>query len=207
MSQKIMMETKKLNKSFHFPVIKDLDFTVQRGDLILIQGANGCGKSTLLKIISGIMKPDQGEVVFYEPYKIGALIENPNFIENETALYNMKFLIELTTTFDIGSVQKYFEMFNLNIRDKTRVKKYSVGMRQKLGIIQAVMEDQNFILFDEPTRGLDRASVAVFENLIHTLNKIEGKTCIICAHDGVQGIKFNRILEMDDGKLIEESYL
>ena len=183
-------------------VIENLHLDVSKGDLILIQGENGCGKSTLLKIIAKLSKPNAGEIHYSDHIKIGALIENPNFIENESALYNMKFLIELTSVFDSSKLQLYFERFKLHIDDTTPVKKYSVGMRQKLGIIQAIMEDQNFILFDEPTRGLDKASMQVFNDLIHSLQKQE-KTCIICAHDGVSGIQFNRFMQMENGALLE----
>lgn len=171
MKKQILFEIKNLSKRFKHPVIQNMDFKVDKGDLILIQGDNGCGKSTLLKIIAGLMKADNGSLDFYVPCKIGALIENPNFIENETALYNMRFLVELTSNFDYQETKKYFDMFQLNIDDKSAIKKYSVGMRQKLGIIQAVIENQDCILFDEPTRGLDKTSIKVFDNLVHYLNQ------------------------------------
>lgn len=200
----MLVEIKGLSKKFkNKEVIKNLDFFINEGDLILIQGINGCGKSTLLKIIAGLMSYDDGNVNFRKPLKIGAFIENPNFIENESALYNMQFLMELTGTFEKDKVATLFEKFYLDIKDKCIVKKYSVGMRQKLGIIQAVMEDQEFILFDEPTRGLDKASMESFNNLISEINK-EGKTCIICAHDGVSDIRFNKLYEMEEGHLIEK---
>ena len=80
--------------------------------------------------------------------------------------------MELTGSFDKELVSSLFKDFQLDIEDKTIVKKYSIGMRQKLGIIQAVMEDQDFILFDEPTRGLDKASMKSFDKLISELNKM-----------------------------------
>lgn len=203
MEKQTLFEIKELYKKFRQPVIDNLNLSVKCGDLILIQGDNGCGKSTLLKLIAGLMEPDHGIVKFFLPHKLGILIENPSFIENETALYNMKFLVELTSKFNYEKIKEYFDLFSLNIDEKNSVKKYSVGMRQKLGIIQAVMEDQDCILFDEPTRGLDKSSMKVFNHLIHDLNQKEGKTIIICAHDGVQGIQFNRYLEMKDGKLFE----
>ena len=201
----MLIEIKGLSKKFKDKqVIKNLHFCIDKGDLILIQGINGCGKSTLLKIISGLMSYEKGSIIFEKPLKIGAFIENPNFIENESALYNMKFLMELTGSFDKELVSSLFKDFQLDIEDKTIVKKYSIGMRQKLGIIQAVMEDQDFILFDEPTRGLDKASMKSFDKLISELNKM-GKTCIICAHDGVSNINFNKLYDMEEGHLIEKT--
>lgn len=200
----MLVEIKGLSKNFkNKAVITNLDLIINSGDLILIQGINGCGKSTLLKIIAGLMSYDNGSIKMKKEIKIGAFIENPNLIENETALYNMKFLIELTSKFEKTKITHLFEKFNLDIDDKIIVKKYSIGMRQKLGIIQAVMENQNLILFDEPTRGLDKTSMNTFNELISNLHK-EGKTCIICAHDGVSNIDFNKIYEMEEGHLIEK---
>ncbi len=200
----MLMEIKGLSKSFkNKKVLQNLNMSIDKSDLILIQGTNGCGKSTLLKIMAGLMKYDDGEIIATEPIKIGAFIENPSFIENETALYNMQFLMELNGKFDKEKVATLCKKFYLDLDDKTPVKKFSIGMRQKLGIIQAIMEDQNFILFDEPTRGLDKESMEVFNQLVDSLQK-EGKTIIICAHDGVSNIPFNKIYRMEEGHLVEQ---
>ena len=122
------------------------------------------------------------------------------FIENETAAFNMRFLYDLKHQYDEQRVSQLFSMFGLDLNSKKIVSKYSVGMRQKLGIIQAVMEDQNLLLFDEPTRGLDENSVAVFTNMINQYAK-EGKCIIICAHDGVDGIEFTKKMELKNGTL------
>lgn len=199
----MLIEIKHLSKSFkQKEVLKDINLSVEHGSLLLIQGINGCGKSTLLKILSGLMEYDKGEIIFHTTMKIGAFIENPNFIENETALYNMQFLVELNGKFDKDKIKKYFDMFHLDIDNRSMVKKYSIGMRQKLGIIQAIMEDQTLLLFDEPTRGLDKNSMHVFEDLIISLRK-DGKTCIICAHDGVSGIPFDKVYTIEEGQLFE----
>ena len=200
----MLMEIKGLSKSFkNKKVLQNLDMQIAKADLILIQGTNGCGKSTLLKIIAGLMKCDDGEIITSEPIKLGAFIENPSFIENETALFNMQFLMELNGKFDKEKVAALCDKFYLDLDDQTPVKKFSIGMRQKLGIIQAIMEDQNFILFDEPTRGLDKESMEIFDQLIMTLQK-EEKTIIICAHDGVSNIPFNKAYKMEEGRLVEQ---
>ena len=200
----MLMEIKGLSKSFkNKKVLQNLDMQIAKADLILIQGTNGCGKSTLLKIIAGLMKCDDGEIITSEPIKLGAFIENPSFIENETALFNMQFLMELNGKFDKEKVATLCDKFYLDLDDQTPVKKFSIGMRQKLGIIQAIMEDQNFILFDEPTRGLDKESMEIFDQLIMTLQK-EEKTIIICAHDGVSNIPFNKAYKMEEGRLVEQ---
>ena len=145
----------------------------------------------------------KGEVIIENnDIDIGALIENPAFIENESAEYNLKFLYDLKNSYDRKTVQSYMEYFDLTLEDKRAVKKYSVGMRQKLGIIQAIMENQNIILFDEPTRGLDNTSSNKFIELVKKLNS-DKKTIIICAHDGVDEIPFNRKFTIDKEQLYE----
>ena len=186
-----MIQLVNISIAFHnVSILRNVNMDIHRGDLIHITGSNGSGKSTLLKIIAGLLNADKGEVIIENnDIEIGALIENPAFIENESAEYNLKFLYDL----------KYFD---LTLEDKRAVKKYSVGMRQKLGIIQAIMENQNIILFDEPTRGLDNTSSNKFIELVKKLNS-DKKTIIICAHDGVDEIPFNRKFTIDKEQLYE----
>ncbi|MDY6063253.1 MAG: ABC transporter ATP-binding protein [Erysipelotrichaceae bacterium] len=200
----VLVEIRNLSKKFkNKHILNGLNLIINEGEHILIEGKNACGKSTLLKIIANIYEKTSGEIICYKKFKIGAFIENPSFIENETALYNMKFLIELTDKFNIEKIRPYFELLELDIDNKDTVNKYSVGMRQKLGIIQAVMEDQDLILFDEPTRGLDKDSVEKFYSLIKML-KAQNRTCIIVAHDGVSGIDFDKSYVIEDGKCKEK---
>lgn len=198
-----MIKIQGVNKTFNGnQVLSDLDVSIASGEITRITGANGCGKSTLLKIIAGLLIADSGTVEIEKEANIGALIENPSFIENETLLYNLKFLYNLKNTFDYEKVKSLVDYFQLDLHSKTNIKKYSVGMQQKAGIIQAIMEDQNIILFDEPTRGLDIASVEKFCDLIAKLHE-EKKTIIICAHDGVDGIVFDRTLLLKNGAIHE----
>lgn len=197
-----MIKIENIKKQFKGNMIlNDLSCNINDGELIRITGQNGCGKSTLLKIIVGLLKPDSGKVVIdTHDYNIGAVIENPSFIENETLCYNLKFLYNLKNVFSYEKVKELCDFFNLDINSKTPIKKFSLGMRQKVAIIQAVMENQNIILLDEPTRGLDDNSVRQFNKLIKQLHD-EHKIVIICAHDGVDKIEFDRILEISNGKI------
>lgn len=198
-----MIELKNIKKSFlsgEF-ILDDLSLNINEGELIRISGENGCGKSTLLKIACGLMKADSGEII-YNNYKdeIGAMIENPTFIENETLLYNLKFLYNLKNKFDEEKVSKLCHQFHLNLYSQTSMKKYSVGMRQKAGFIQAIMEDQKIIYLDEPTRGMDAKSVEQFYSMINRLHK-ENKTIIICSHEKLEGIHFTKEYIMENGQL------
>lgn len=196
-----MLNLKKISKEFNNNIVlSDICLVVNNQELIHIKGKNGSGKSTLLKIIASLMKPDSGSVEITKNTKIGGLIENPSFIEDESLLYNLKFLYNLTGNFDESKVKRLTDQFGLDLYSKKKIKKYSVGMRQKAGIIQSIMEDQNLILLDEPTRGLDDESIQVFNTVIKGLIN-QGKSIIICAHDGVNDIEFTKKMELKNAKL------
>lgn len=201
-----MIQLKSIQKQFKGnEVLKDVNMQILPGQLIHIKGRNGSGKSTLLKIIAKLWAPDSGEVIVNSDVVIGALIENPNFIESESLAYNLKFLYSLTKRYDNDAIKKIralSELFHLHYDQKTAMRKYSLGMRQKAGIIQAIMEDQNLILLDEPTRGLDEDSMVAFRQLLEELLQ-EKKSVVICAHDGVEGIPFTHTYELKNGVLYE----
>lgn len=185
-------------------VLNQLNLTVGQGECIYIHGKNGCGKSTLFKIICDILKADTGHIQIDENTHIGALIENPGFIESETILFNLKFLASFKKNYNEMKIKELCEQFSLNLYDKATMKSYSVGMRQKVGIIQAIMEDQNFILFDEPTRGLDVESITVFENIVNDLVEKENKSIIIASHDFLEGIHYTKKYVLHNGVLESE---
>ena len=201
-----MIELKNIKKSFNsgYPILDDISMIIEEGDLIRITGSNGCGKSTLLKIMCGLIKPDFG-VITYEKYQneIGAIIENPTFIENDTILYNLRFLYNLKNKFNEERVKSLCQQFDLDLYNKTVMKKYSVGMRQKVGFIQAIMEDQKIIYLDEPTRGMDEKSVNQFYNMISQLHS-ENKTIIICTHEKLEGIHFQKEYEIKNGTIFKK---
>lgn len=198
-----MIEIKNIFKKFRTNIVlKDCNMTVARGQLILIQGTNGCGKSTLLKLIAGLMSPNNGSIKIEDNVQIGALIENPSFIENETIAYNLSFLFNLNNKYDEKAVVLLCKQFDLDLYNKDKMKDYSVGMRQKTGIIQAIMEGQNLILLDEPTRGLDRKSIQTFASIINDLVS-SNKSVIICAHDYISDLKYTEQYLLEDGKINE----
>lgn len=196
-----MLHIHNLSKSFHHHIIlSQLQFDVQKGDLVYIHGINGSGKSTLFKLICHILQPDEGKIELDSDAHIGALIENPGFLENETLAYNLHFLASLKHHYHEEKIKELCELFQLDFGSRLKLKNFSLGMRQKAGIIQAFMEDQNLILLDEPTRGLDKASVDVFCQLINQFHE-EGKTIIIAAHEYLDAIHYNHIYQLIDGQL------
>ena len=199
-----MLKVSHVKKSFKkLAVLKDISLETQDGELIHISGVNGCGKSTLFKIIVGILKADSGEIHTDKDDYLGALIENPGFIEYETAWDNLIFLGHFNHRFQPEKTRDLLKAFDLDPDNPQAVGNYSVGMRQKLGITQAVMEDQNIILLDEPTRGIDKEGVQQFVNLLEQLRR-ENKTVIVASHDEIPGLVYDRRLRMKDWVLLPE---
>lgn len=200
-----MLTLKSVSKKFKSNIVlKNLDLSVSKGEIIYIHGTNGCGKSTLLKLIAGILEPDTGTIKLEPNTSIGALIENPGFLENESLKNNLKFLATLKSKHNYNEdyIKYLCKNFSLNFDDKSKIKTYSVGMRQKVGIIQAIMEDQDLILLDEPSRGLDETSLSFFSKLIVDLLS-KDKSIIIASHDKLN-IPYSSVYFLNDGELIKE---
>lgn len=196
-----MLKIDNISKQFgKKQVLKDVSLELNPGERIHIIGKNGSGKSTIFKIITNILKADAGQVELAENDYVGALIENPGFLEYESGLENLKFLGNLNHNYDEQVAMKLMEKFDLDPNDLQAVSKYSIGMRQKLGIIQAVMENQNIVLLDEPTRGIDKEGVATFVKLLDEL-KQEKRAVIIASHDEIPGLKYDRELLLKNGEL------
>lgn len=199
-----MLKIKHLQKKFYKNnyILKDINLEVSEGNVIYIQGINGSGKTTLFKIICDILEKDGGEIIKNKDLKIGALIENPTFIENETILFNLYFLASINNNFNYDKIKSLTNLFSLELKSESKMKSYSLGMRQKVGIIQAIMEEQTLLIFDEPTRGLDQKSVEVFASLVNTLSQ-QGKSVIIASHDYIENINYTHIYILENGKLYE----
>ncbi|MDF7638926.1 ABC transporter ATP-binding protein [Lactobacillus sp. ESL0791] len=199
-----MLKLTNIKKSFgKKQVLRDVTMTAETGELLHISGVNGSGKSTIFKIITGLLKADSGSVTIGDQDVIGALIENPGFLEYESAMTNLHFLANLNHRFNEEKVRGLLEQFELDPDDRQAIAKYSVGMRQKVGIIQAVMEGQNIILFDEPTRGIDQDSIGQFVSLLKSLKK-ENKTVIVASHDKLDELNYDRRLHLQYGILKDE---
>ena len=199
-----MLDIQDLSKDFHnHSVLKDLSLHLDGQELIYIHGINGSGKSTLFKLICGILKPTNGIIEKKKDLQIGALIENPGFLENETLSYNLKFLASLNDHYDLAYIEDLCQQFQLDFHSHMKLKNFSVGMRQKVGIIQAIMEKQELILLDEPTRGLDQASIQTFCQMINQLHH-QGHTIIIAAHDYLPAIHYTHTYRLEGQLHLDE---
>ena len=199
-----MLELRQIKKSFGQKlVLKNVSLLAKPGELIHISGINGSGKSTIFKIITGLLKADSGEIRLGENDVVGALIENPDFLEYESAMSNLHFLANLNKRFNEKIVRDLLRHFMLDPDDPDPIAKYSVGMREKVGIIQAVMENQNVILLDEPTRGIDQESVSLFVALLKKL-KQQNKIVVVASHDQINELKYDRHFILRQGILQEK---
>ncbi|WP_223896425.1 ABC transporter ATP-binding protein [Lactobacillus huangpiensis] len=199
-----MLELKQIKKSFGQKlVLKNVSLLAKPGELIHISGINGSGKSTIFKIITGLLEADSGEIRLDKNDIVGALIENPDFLEYESAMTNLHFLANLNKRFNEKEVRGLLRYFMLDPDDPEPIAKYSVGMRQKVGIIQAVMENQNIILLDEPARGIDQESISLFVTMLKKL-KQQNKIVVVASHDQINELKYDRRFILHHGILQDE---
>lgn len=170
-------------------ILDDISITFEEGKIYGIVGKNGSGKSVLLKTICGFIRPDKGEILFDNinivkkqtfPPETGAMFENSGFIPNISGLENLKLLASINNIISEEEILKSVDIVNLKEDINKKYYKYSLGMRKKLGICQAIMENQKYIILDEPFNGIDDESL---KKIKIQLNKIkENKIIIISTH-------------------------
>lgn len=209
-----ILTTKELGKNFkHKRVLDQINLNVPTGKIYCIMGPNGAGKSTLLKIISGIEKPTEGVVTFKdknwkrEDLKvIGSLIEEPGLFDNLTVEENIKLKLKLHRV-ENKNQEQILNTLGFGDHNHEKVKGFSTGMRQRLGIALAFMGNPDLVILDEPTNGLDIFGIHELRELL-MLEKKQGKTIIIASHmlSEIQKVA-DRIAILGDGKLLlEEDY-
>lgn len=182
-------------------VLDSIHMELKEGDCVLLRGHNGCGKTMLLRLLAGLIKPTQGNIVYENDYKFGVIIENPHFFLNETAFYNLKYLASINKQIDDGVIDSYLKSFNLFEFKNKRVSKFSLGMKQRLALCQAFMEDPDIILLDEPFNALDDINLAVVYEMLNGL-KDKGKIIVIASHgESVKTDVFNKVIQMENGKI------
>ena len=156
-----------------------------------IVGNNGSGKTVLMKCICGFMKADSGNIVVNGqrvgedcdfPDRLGVIIETPGFLPNLSGFKNLKILASLKARIGKEEIIKTLEQVGLNPKMRKPVSKYSLGMRQRLGIAQAIMEDPGVLILDEPFNGLDKAGAAQMKELLKDLKK-QGKAILLASHN------------------------
>ncbi|WP_083988355.1 ABC transporter ATP-binding protein [Streptococcus pneumoniae] len=172
-------------------VFQNLNFSCKQGEIIGITGANGSGKSVLFKLIAGLYSPSYGEVLINGenivperkiPANLGALIEEPGFINYYSGFKNLQYLASIRGVVGNQEINDTLKIVGLYEQKDQKVKTYSLGMRKKLGIAQAIMENPSILLLDEPMNALDKSSVENMRTLFRKLSREKGTTILIASH-------------------------
>jgi ABC-2 type transport system ATP-binding protein len=206
---KTVIQLENLSKSFGEDlVLKQVNREFEEGKIHGIVGNNGSGKTVMMKCICGFLQPTEGRVFvnFQQvgkdvdfPKDVGVIIETPGFLPNLSGQKNLELLASLQKKIHRGVVRDTIRRVGLDPDSKKPVGKYSLGMRQRLGIAQAIMEDPSILILDEPFNGLDKHGVAQMRDLIKEL-RVQGKTILLASHNQVDIDELcDTVCEMDAG--------
>ncbi len=191
-------------------ILKDINVEFDDGKIHGIIGRNGSGKTMLMKCICGFIKPTDGEITVAGkkigfdcdfPESVGIIIETPEFIPYYSGFKNLKLLADIRHKITDEDICKSMELVGLDPKLKRSVKKYSLGMRQRLGLAQAIMENPDLLILDEPMNGLDKDGVGDMRKYLLAL-KEQGKTILIASHSAEDiEVLCDTVVEMDKGRM------
>ena len=191
-------------------ILKDINAEFSDGKIHGIIGRNGSGKTMLMKCICGFIKPPEGEITVAGkeigvdcdfPESIGVIIETPEFIPYYSGFKNLKLLADIRHKITNDDIRRSMELVGLDPKLKKSVRKYSLGMRQRLGFAQAVMENPDLLILDEPMNGLDKEGVGDMRRYLLNL-KEQGKTILIASHSAEDiDVLCDTVVEMDKGRM------
>lgn len=190
-------------------VLDDVNMNLETGHIYGIVGKNGAGKTVPFKIIAGFIKPSSGKVTVAGkiigvdrdfPDSLGLIIETPGFLSQYNAYQNLLYLANINNKISKEDVKESIRMVGLDPGSNKKVGKFSLGMRQRLGIAQAIMENPNLIILDEPMNGLDKKGIEDVKELLLKL-KGDGKTILMASHYAEDMEICDEVFQMEDGKL------
>ena len=216
-NQQVKISIKKLNKRIHKnQIIQDINVDFQGGKIYGLKGYNGSGKTMLMRLIAGLILPTDGEILINGrrlgkditfPDRIGILIENPSFLDGYTGYENLKLLADIQKRIDSVKIRKVLEQVGLDPDDKRKYRKYSLGMKQRLGIAAAVMEGNDILLIDEPTNALDTEGIVMVKDLLRR-EKERGALVIIACHEPavIQELS-DEIYTIENGRFVDHVVL
>ena len=191
-------------------VLSDVSLTVHQGETVGIVGSNGSGKSVLFNVLCGFLAPDSGTVSVRGkplgkdrdfPENVGVLINSPGFIGLYSGLQNLRYLAAIRGAAGDAEIRSAMQKVGLDPEDRTKVEHYSLGMKQKLAIAQAIMEDQDILILDEPFNALDYKTYNDIKEIIRVL-QAEGKTILMTSHN-YEDLETlcSQIYVLDEGRL------
>lgn len=197
-------------------VLSNISMELKAGKIHGLVGRNGCGKTMLMKCICGFVKPTEGMIAIDGkilgkemdvPENMGIIIETPGFIPNYSGYKNLSLLAAVRGRVTKNQIIEFMEMVGLDAKSKKHVSKYSLGMRQKLGIVQAIMEKPDILIMDEPMNGLDKKSVELVRKVLKKTAD-EGAVVLIASHNSEDiDTLCDSVYYMDDGKIISQKTL
>lgn len=206
-----VISVKNVTKKYkEYTVVNDVSLTVEKGGIVGLIGRNGSGKTVLMKMICGLVAPTSGEISVNGkligkdidiPDNIGVIIETPGFLPNFSAFNNLMQLAKINRKIGKKEIRNVIQKVGLNPDDKKHVGKYSLGMRQRLGLAQAIMEDPDLLILDEPMNGLDKESVSEIREYLLELKKC-GKTILLTSHSAEDiDVLCDMVYEMNKGHI------
>ncbi len=195
-------------------VLEDVSLELESGTVYGLWGKNGSGKTMLMRVISGLIRPTSGRVLINGkelgdefPESVGLLIENPSFLDGYTGLQNLKMLASIRGQLTDHDVRETLERVGLEPGDRRPFRKYSLGMKQRLGIACAIMEKPDLILLDEPINALDVDGVELVRGILEEEKK-RGALIVISCHDADEmNALADVVYTIRAGKIVEERHL
>ena len=193
-------------------ILKNIDLKLRGGKIYGLYGSNGSGKTMLLRAVAGLIRIDSGSIIINGkqlhketdfPESIGVVIENPQFWDGYTGFENLKMLASIKKQINDEAIRATLEKVGLDQGDKKTVKKYSLGMKQKLGLAQAIMESPDIILLDDPTNALDKKSTENIRGIIAE-EAARGAIVVIASHVEADPDICDIRYEMSDGEIYYE---
>ena len=212
-----ILECKNLKKKFgKKEIIKGVSFNIEEQDILGIIGPNGAGKTTTIKLILGLQGIDEGTVIinghdikkdFVKAIeKVGTIVESPDTYMYLSGKQNLELVSKMYKNISKERIEEVIELVGLSNRINDKVSKYSLGMRQRLGIAQAIIHKPNLLILDEPTNGLDPEGIIELRNLLKKLAKEEKMAILISSHNLLELESFcTKVCIIQNGEIIEES--
>ena len=213
--REIVLQTKQLTKRYRsFTALDHADMTVYREDIYGLIGRNGAGKTTMMKLVTGLTEQTKGEYSIFgktgsaaekEKRRIGCLIENPAFFGNLTAYQNLRYYCYQKGITDLKQIDEALDLVQLTDVKNKKFRKFSLGMKQRLGIAFAVLDNPDIVILDEPINGLDPIGISELRDTFRKLSQERGITLIISSHilSELYAVA-NRFLFIDKGKVLKE---
>lgn len=191
--ESFIIETKQLTKKYKGQLaVSNVNLHIKKGSIYGLLGRNGAGKTTLMKMLLGLTPPTSGTFTLFDQTltghekqlypRIGALIETPGFYPNLTGTENLEIFARLRNLNASHTVKNALETVGLPFRDKKLFREYSLGMKQRLGLANALLHHPQLLILDEPTNGLDPIGIAEIRDFLKTLCKDHGKTILVSSH-------------------------